>query len=211
MLLVDDHEMFAESMAKLLAEEQDIAIVGMAGTLKHALHAVEDEEPDVVLLDYRLPDVDGPEGARRILDRFPDVKVVMLTGFAEDVALVEAIKAGCSGFITKDRAASEVVEAVRAAAQGEALISPEMLSRLLPRFRDDPGQALGSDLTDREHEVLGLISEGLSNKQIAERLVLSVHTVRNHVQNVISKLGAHSKLEALSIAVREGIVEIRGD
>ena len=116
-----------------------------------------------------------------------------------------AIDAGCSGFLTKDRAAAEVAEAVRATAAGEALISPSLLARLLPKLNRTP-RAIGADLTDRELEILSLLARGWNNKLIAGELYLSVNTVRNYVQSVLTKLGAHSKLEAVSTAVREGIV-----
>jgi two-component system response regulator DevR len=162
-------------------------------------------EPDVVLMDYELPDGDGAVATERIKAEVPATQVVMVTSFDDETVLVRAIEAGCSGFITKHKAIQEVSSAVRAAHAGEALISPSMLARLLPRLRQNP-RGLGADLTPREVEVLKLLADGVSNQQIAEKLVLSMHTVRNHVQNVITKLGAHSKLEAVATAVREGII-----
>lgn len=131
--------------------------------------------------------------------------VVVLTASAADSVLVNAIEAGASGFLSKSRSLAEVTSAVRAAATGEAVISPELLMRLLPRLSRSGG-AHHQQLTDREHEVLGYLAEGLSNAAIAERLTVSVHTVRNHIANLSAKLGAHSKLEALSIAVRDGLL-----
>jgi len=123
--------------------------------------------------------------------------------------LVQAIEAGASGFVSKTRSLDEVTSAVRAAASGEALISPEMLARLLPRLGRAGTAARPQELTEREREVLVLLADGLTNAAIAERLVVSVHTVRNHIANLSAKLGAHSKLEALSIAVREGLLPDR--
>jgi DNA-binding NarL/FixJ family response regulator len=131
--------------------------------------------------------------------------VVVLTASAADHVLMAAIEAGASGFLSKTRSIDEVAAAVRAAAAGESVISPELLARLLPRFQRN-GANGGADLTEREREVLSLVAEGLSNGAIAERLVVSVHTVRNHIASLSAKLGAHSKLEALSIALRQGLL-----
>jgi DNA-binding NarL/FixJ family response regulator len=136
----------------------------------------------------------------------PSSMVVMLTGAEDDRVLLGAIDAGCSGFLTKDRAASEVARAVRAAASGEALISPAQLARLLPRLSSKRTE-VGTDLTRRELELLIHLARGSSNKTIAAELHLSLNTVRNYVQSVLTKLGAHSKLEAVSTAVREGIID----
>eukprot|EP01032_Pedospumella_encystans_P005171 gene5171-6141_t len=129
----------------------------------------------------------------------------MLTASAADHVLVKALEAGASGFVSKTRSLAELTSAVRAAAAGEAVISPELLARLLPRLHRS-GRPRANDLTEREREVLGLLSGGLSNAAIAAELTVSVHTVRNHIANLSAKLGAHSKLEALSIAVRDGLL-----
>ncbi len=135
----------------------------------------------------------------------PSIGVVVLTASAADHVLLAAIDAGASGFLSKTRSLAEVTAAVRAAAAGESVISPELLARLLPRFGRVKVRS-ADELTDREREVLALVAEGLSNAAIAERLVVSVHTVRNHIASLSAKLGAHSKLEALSIAVRQGLL-----
>ena len=205
-LIVDDHRMFSESLARLLADEDGIEVLGVAGTGSDAIDMVDRLHPDVVLMDYQLPDRDGVAATLEVKRRNPSVMVVMLTGSTEDRVLLAAIDAGCSGFLTKDRAAAEVVHAVRAAAVGEALISPALLARLLPKLHRTQ-RALGEDLSDREREILGLLSRGMTNKVIAAELFLSVNTIRNHVQSVLAKLGAHSKLEAVSTAVREGIID----
>lgn len=204
-VIVDDHEMLVQGLRAALAPETDIEVVATAGTVEDGCTAVRLYRPDVVLMDYELPDGDGAQATERIKADVPAVQVVMVTSFDDETVLVRAIEAGCSGFITKHKAVGEVASAVRAAHSGEALISPSMLARLLPRLRRRE-QGPGVDLTPREMEVLKLLAEGVSNAAIAERLVLSLHTVRNHVQNVIGKLGAHSKLEAVANAVREGIL-----
>jgi DNA-binding NarL/FixJ family response regulator len=205
-LIVDDHRMFSESLARLLADEEGIAVLGVAATGADAIEMVNRMHPDVVLMDYQLPDLDGVAVTTAIRRENRSVMVVMLTGSTEDRVLLSAIDAGCSGFLTKDRAAAEVVHAVRAAAVGEALISPALLARLLPKLNRTQ-RTLGEDLSDRERQVLGFLARGMTNKVIAAELFLSVNTIRNHVQSVLAKLGAHSKLEAVSTAVREGIID----
>jgi two-component system, NarL family, response regulator DevR len=208
-LLIDDHRAFAESLARLLADEPDISVVGIATTGAEGLDMAVRLLPQVALIDYHLPEQDGVTIAAEIKQREPQIKVVMLTGSADDRVLLAAIDVGCSGFLTKDRAAAEIVDGVRAAASGEALISPALLARLLPKLSRSH-RALGSDLTERELEILARLAAGGSNKVIADELYLSVNTVRNYVQSILEKLGTHSKLEAVSTAVREGIIDYPG-
>ena len=205
-LIIDDHRMFAESLARLLADEEDIAVLATAASGSEGIELADRLRPQVVLVDYQMPEQDGFAIAVEIKRRDPKIMVVMLAGLAEDRMVLAAIDAGCSGFLTKDRAAAEVAYAVRAAASGEAVISPALLARLLPKL-NRTHRALGADLTGREREILALLARGWTNKVIASELNLSVNTVRNYVQSVLSKLGAHSKLEAVSTAVREGIID----
>lgn len=204
-LIVDDHEVLAASLALVLDDQPDMTTVGVAGTIAKAKALVVSATPDVVLLDHRLPDGDGVAAIGELRRLRPSAEVVVLTASAADHVLVAAIEAGAAGFVSKTRSLAEVTAAVRAAASGEAVISPELLARLLPRLQR--GRQSGhNDLTEREREVLGLLAEGLSNAAIAKQLTVSVHTVRNHIANLSAKLGAHSKLEALSIAVRDGLL-----
>ena len=204
-LIIDDHEVLASSLAMVLDAEEDITAVGVATTLEQAQGMVGTAQPDVLLLDHRMPDGDGVAAIPTLVAARPTTGVVVLTASAADHVLLAAIEAGASGFLSKTRSLDEVTAAVRAAAAGESVISPELLARLLPRFGRGGPHAV-DDLTEREREVLGLVAEGLSNAAIAERLVVSVHTVRNHIASLSTKLGAHSKLEALSIAVRRGLL-----
>lgn len=204
-LIVDDHEVLATSLAHVLGLEPDLVSVGIAGTLARARALIPTTTPDVILLDHRLPDGDGVAAIAELRALRAGMHIVVLTASAADHVLVSAIEAGASGFLSKSRSLAEVTSAVRAAATGEAVISPEMLLRLLPRLRRT-GPETHQQLTDREHEVVGYLAMGLSNAAIADRLTVSVHTVRNHIANLSAKLGAHSKLEALSIAVRDGLV-----
>ena len=207
-LVVDDHEVLATSLSMVLDAEPDLVSVGVARSLEQARALVRTTEPDVLLLDHRLPDGDGVGAIPELRALREEMHVVVLTATAADHVLVAAIEAGASGFVSKTRGLAEVTAAVRAAASGEALISPEMLARLLPRL-SRTSATRHQELTEREHEVLGLLAQGLTNAAIAAQLFVSVHTVRNHIANLSSKLGAHSKLEALSIAVREGLLPDR--
>jgi DNA-binding NarL/FixJ family response regulator len=206
-LLVDDHRMVLDGFEAALAPAGDIAVVGAVSSGADAQDAARRLAPDVVLIDFGLPDVDGAAAAAEIRRHRPETKVVMVTGLVDEAVVLRAVEAGCSGYITKHQPVEQLVGAVRAAAAGEALISPAMLSKLLPRLQRTH-RRLGSDLTSREREVLQLLAEGLSNQAIAADLYVSVNTVRSHVQNVLTKLGAHSKLEAAAIAAREGLVEL---
>jgi DNA-binding NarL/FixJ family response regulator len=198
--------MFGESLARLLADEPGIEVLAVATSGAEALRLAGALRPKVVLLDQEMPDRDGISVAAELKSKDPDLMVVMLTSSTDDRVLLGAIEAGCSGFLTKDRAAAEVAETVRAAAAGEAVIAPAMLARLLPQLNKQH-QSIGSDLTEREIEVLRLMAQGHTNKAAAGDLYLSVHTVRNHVQSILTKLDAHSKLEAVSIAVREKLID----
>ncbi len=199
--------MVAQGLLALLESEDGIEAVGHASTLAAAYDAVRELGPDVVLMDFRLPDGDGVSGARRIRDEHEDVQVVMLTGAGDDSVLAAAVDAGCAGFVTKDGRVDEVVRAIRAAAEGEVSIPSERLGALLSHLSRRRRPRAG--LSARELEVLQLLARGASTTEIVEQLVLSPHTVRNHVRNILAKLGAHSKLEAVAVAAREGIVSLQ--
>lgn len=206
LLIVDDHDMFADSLRMALSAQPDFEVVGTASTLAQAKNLVATTSPDVVLLDHHLPDGLGVDSITDLRGIRPEANIVVLTAAAEDSMLVAATEAGCAGFILKTSPLDELVSAVRTAAAGEIMVSSDLLSRLLNRLHHQYEQP-ASDLTTRELEILELIAEGLTNSAIATRLFISVNTVRNHVQSVLAKLGAHSKLEALSVAIRDGIID----
>lgn len=209
-LIIDDHKMFADSLARLLSDEPDIDVVGLSSTGAEGVSLALALRPAVVVVDFSMPDGDGVGITSQIKAQAPDINVVMLTGSVDDSVLLQAIEAGCSGYLTKDRAAAEVVGAVRLAAAGEATISPRELARLLPKLGGQQ-RSLGSDLTARELEILTMLAGGAANALIATSLHLSVNTVRNYVQSILTKLGAHSKLEAVAIGVRAGVVRFPTD
>jgi DNA-binding NarL/FixJ family response regulator len=208
-LVVDDHQMFATSLALALEQESGLTVVGTAGSLGDARRQMLVEAPDVLLIDHRLPDGYGVQALPELKRLAPQMRIVLMSASVEDAALVQAIENGASGFLSKTATVEELVQAIRAAAAGEVLVSPALLARLLPRLsRDRLG--VGTELTPREIEVLEVLAHGLSNSDIAAELGISVNTVRNHVQNILAKLSVHSKLEALALAVREGIIDPAG-
>lgn len=207
-VVIDDHDVLASGLAHVMAAEPDLECVGVANTLEEGRRLVSENAPAVLLLDQGMPDGDGVSSIPEMLTLQPELRIVVLTANATDAVLVRAIENGAAGFVAKNRSLKEVLSAVRAAASGEAVISSELLARLLPRLTGE-SRSRHEELTEREREVLVLLAEGLTNVAIAERLVVSVHTVRNHVANLSSKLGAHSKLEALSIAMRDGLLTDR--
>jgi DNA-binding NarL/FixJ family response regulator len=204
-VIVDDHVMFAEGLARIISEERDIEFVGYAMSVAEALALVENQRPQIVLMDFHLPDGDGSEATEKILEHWPRTKILMLSGTGRNDLLARAIEAGCSGFLAKTRPANEAVTAIRAASRGETVLRSDELAGLLDRLH---GKATGEPLTARELGVLRILAKGRSTGAIASELFLSVHTVRNHVSNVLMKLGAHSKLEAVAIATRDGIIRL---
>lgn len=201
-MIVDDHDMVAESLRRALDREPGLEVVAVAGDAEAAVAAARTAAPDVVLMDLVLPDADGVEAARRILADRPSVRIVLLTGVAGRSAVHEAVSAGCVGYLEKHASLPELVAAVRRAHTGELVLAAGDLQLLLASRSTS-----GSDaLTDREVEVLGLLAEGLANRAIAERLVISIDTVRTHVQRILTKLEAHSRLEAVAEARRRKLL-----
>lgn len=203
-LVVDDHRMFRQAVAAALDEEADVEVVESVGTLAEARRSLEATDVDVILLDQRLPDGQGTHAAAELRALRPKARVVLVTAAAEASVLSEALAAGCVGFVTKGDSIEELAAAVRAAATGATAVSTGMLGRLTGP--DRRGDALSEPLTQRETAVLLFLADGLSNEEISKRLFISIHTLRNHIQSIIGKLGAHSKLEAVSIAIREGLI-----
>lgn len=204
-LIVDDHRMFADGLAAALEREPDIDVVGTASLVGESVEKASAVKPNVVVLDHLLPDGDGIEAAELIRLEVPDASVVMVTQLDDESVAARAVETGCSGFLTKDKPIDEVVAAIRAAAAGEAVIDPGMLARLFERYRRTP-EASAEALSARELDVLRLLGEGFDNQSVATRLGVKLTTVRNHVQSIIEKLGVHSKLEAVIVAMRHGLI-----
>ncbi|MEU3020926.1 response regulator transcription factor [Nocardiopsis sp. NPDC007018] len=201
--LVDDHEIVRRGVGALLDEEDGIEVVGEAGTAAQALARVPALEPDVVVLDVRLPDGDGVTVCRDIRSMLPDTRMLMLTSYSDDEALYGAVMAGASGYILKQIHGTDLVGAVRTVAEGRSLLDPESTTRMLERLRAEAGRKdpLG-ELTEQERRVLELIGEGLTNREIGSRMYLAEKTVKNYVSRVLAKLGMARRTQAAAYAVR---------
>lgn len=206
-LVVDDHQMFAASLAHALGSEPDLLVVGQATSLGEAQRLIGTTAPDVVLLDHRLPDGDGVGAISDLHAIRPAAKIVVLTATTSDRILVAAMEAGAAGFIAKTQRLDDVIDGVRAAAQGESVVSAKLLTRLLPRLHRQGGAA--AELTDREREILALMAEGHSNHAICQKLFLSPKTVEAHIRHVFLKLGLretpeyHRRVVAVLTFLRE--------
>jgi DNA-binding NarL/FixJ family response regulator len=220
-LIADDHALFRRGLEMVLVEEPDIELVGQASDGAEAVTRAGEALPDVVLMDIRMPKTSGIEAARAMKEAAPSAKIVMLTISDEEEDLFEAIRSGASGYLLKDIPLDEVAAAVRSVHGGQSLINPSMAGKLLTEFaalnrRDQedeaeerPQQVPAPKLTDREMEVLKLVARGMNNRDIAKELFISENTVKNHVRNILEKLQIHSRMEAVMIAVREKLIELR--
>ena len=208
-VLVGDRGTLTQGASGLLESRPTIKVVGAAATIAEARVVAIAYQPDVVLIDFELPDGDGADATSQINAILPRAKVVVITSRTDDEALVRCVAAGCAGFVTRQESVESLVDSIHAAHEGDA-VTP--VSDLVPLIRRLPSthRGLGAALRPREIEVLTLVASGLPNKQIAQRLTLSFNTVRNHVQSVLYKLHAHSKLEAVATAVREGVIDYPG-
>ena len=195
--LVDDHEVVRRGLRDLLGSENDIEVVGDSPTAGMGLAGIASTAPDVAVLDVRLPDGNGVEMCREIRARNPDVACLMLTSFGDDEALFDAIMAGASGYVLKDVRGQDLVDAVRRVAAGDSLLDPALTGKVLERLRrgneEDPRLA---SLSEQERRILALIAQGLTNRQIADRMHLAEKTVKNYVSNLLSKLGMQRRTEA---------------
>jgi DNA-binding NarL/FixJ family response regulator len=216
LLICDDHKILTDALATVVGLDAELQLVGPpVHDPQEAIDLATEQLPDVVLMDimFKGGGMTGIDATRRIKEASPSTKVVIMTAHDEDRLLVEAVEAGASGFLSKDEAAHEVLAAAKAAADGEVLIDPVTLTRLLAqvaREREAKRDALIllNDLTDREREILQLLAEGLRNDDIAGRLFISPQTVQTHVRNILGKLRVHSKLEAVAFAVRHGAISV---
>ena len=212
-LLADDQTLVRSGFRALLERAEDLEVVGEAADGAEAVELARSERPDVILMDIRMPGVDGLEATRRITadENLPGVRVIMLTTFELDEYVFEALHAGASGFLLKDVEPNELREAVRVVARGEALLSPSVTRRLIREFVAQPGRHRPPPdrldaLTEREREVLALVAQGLSNQEIAERLVISPTTAKTHVSRTMMKLHAHDRAQLVVLAYETGLV-----
>jgi two-component system, NarL family, response regulator DevR len=201
--LLDDHEIVRRGVRDLLEAEPDITVVGEAATAASALARIPALKPDVAVLDIRLPDGDGVTVCREIRSRMPQLACLMLTSFTDDEALFDAIMAGAAGYVLKQIRGADLVGAVRTIASGQSLLDPEAASRVMRRMRDQAARADPlADLTGQERRILQLIGEGLTNRQIGDRMFLAEKTVKNYVSALFAKLGMQRRAQAAAYAAR---------
>jgi DNA-binding NarL/FixJ family response regulator len=212
-LIADDQALFRRGLYVVLGTEKDIEVVAEAEDGAEAIAKAEELAPDVVLMDVRMPRINGIEAARRIRELLPSTRIIMLTVSDEEEDLYEAIKAGANGYLLKEISVEEVAGAIHAVVQGQSLIAPLMASKLLSEFNSLAKQAAEKEqlpapvLTARELEVLKLVARGMSNREVADQLYISENTVKNHVRNILEKLHLHSRMEAVMYAVRKRLLD----
>ena len=213
-LIADDQALFRRGLYVVLGTEENIEVVAEAEDGEQAIAKAEEMAPDVVLMDVRMPRVNGIEAAQRIRELLPSTKILMLTVSDEEDDLYEAIKAGANGYLLKEISVEEVATAIRSVVQGQSLISPSMASKLLNEFNSLARQAAEKKeqlpapvLTARELEVLKLVARGMSNRDVADQLYISENTVKNLVRNILEKLHLHSRMEAVMYAVRKRLLD----
>ena len=200
--LLDDHEVVRRGLRELLEAEDDLEVVGEADTAETALQRIPPTRPDIAVLDVRLPDGDGVEVCREIRSRHPEVQCLMLTSFADDDALFSAIMAGAAGYLLKQVRGTDLVDGIRRVARGESLLDPQVTARVLERLRQKPEEDELGALSEQERRIFELIGEGLTNRQIGERMFLAEKTVKNYVSNLFAKLGMTRRTEAAAYAAR---------
>lgn len=201
--LLDDHEVVRRGLRDLIEAEEDLQVVGEAGTADEALRRVPATRPDVAILDVRLPDGDGIEVCREIRSAYPDIQCVILTSYSDDEALFSAIMAGASAYLLKQVKGRDLADGIRRVGAGESLLDPMLTRRVMERLRGSPDDDEGpTGLTPQERRVFDLIAEGLTNRQIGERLYLAEKTVKNYVSSLLAKLGMSRRTEAAAYAAR---------
>ena len=200
--LLDDHEVVRRGVRELIEAEGDMVVVGEAGTAEEAMGRIPATSPDVAVLDVRLPDGNGVEVCREIQARHPEIACLMLTSYADDEALFSAIMAGASGYVLKQVRGADLVTGIRRIAAGESLLDPAVTARVLERLRQPASDDDLSGLTEQERKLLDLIAEGLTNRQIGDRMFLAEKTVKNYVSNLLAKLGMSRRAEAAAYAAR---------
>ena len=211
-LLADDHSLFREGLANILNAQPDFEVVGEAGDGLEVLVKARELTPDLIVMDVGMPGCDGVEATQKVKEELPDVTIVMLTVRDEDEKLFEAIKGGAQGYLLKSIRSRDLVSLLRGAVRGEAAITPALGGRMLEEFRRLGQQAHRfpdeetAALTQREQDVLGLVAEGATDKEIAEQLSISIHTVKSHMRNILAKLHLGQRHEAALYALREGLI-----
>ncbi|MFB6290945.1 MAG: response regulator [Candidatus Bipolaricaulia bacterium] len=208
LVIVDDHRVVRSGVKALIETEPELEVIGEAGDGREAVTKVKSHGPDVVLMDLVMPEMDGVEATSKITKLSPAPKILILTSFSEEERIIQAIKAGASGYLIKDASPNELVQAIKDVYNGESTLDPKVAGTVLRSVQSEP-EASSEDLTDREIEVLELLAEGLPNEDIAEKLYISERTVRSHVSNILGKLDLSNRTQAALYAVREGIADLK--
>lgn len=206
-LVIDDHRIVREGIQSLMEDIDDILVIGEARNGREGVDLVDRLNPDVVLMDLMMPEMDGLEATQKIIERHPHIRVLVLTSFITDDKVFPAIKAGAQGYLLKDTGSMELIDAIRSVHRGETSLGPEIAQKVLSEIRQPiPGERQTPDpLTERELQVLKQVAKGKTNQQIASELNISMHTVRTHVNHILSKLHLANRVQATLYALREGI------
>jgi NarL family two-component system response regulator YdfI len=204
-LIADDHMVVREGLRAILEAAPDLTLVGEAADGLEAVRLAGELSPDVVLMDLRMPGVDGIEAIRQIKARYPAVEIVILTTYDDDEYIVRGLRAGARGYLLKDTGRQALFEVIRAAARGESLLSPAVVQKVVAHLAE-PESVGVEGLSEREREVLALLTQGLANKEIATRLYITERTVKAHVSSIFNRLGVNSRTEAVAVALRSGLV-----
>lgn len=206
-LIVDDHEMVRLGISSYLSVQDDMEVVGEAENGQEAVQKALELRPDAILMDVVMPVMDGIDATKEILKQWPDAKIIILTSFIDDEKVYPAIEAGAASYILKTSTAAEIAKAIRATAQGESVLEPEVTTKMMNRMSQKNQPQLYEDLTAREREVLMLIAQGKSNKEIADELFITLKTVKTHVSNILAKLQVEDRTQAAIYAFQHHLVE----
>jgi len=208
-LIADDHPVVREGLFAMLSREGDFDVVGEAKDGMDAVNKTKELRPDIVLMDLRMPDMDGVEAMRQIKSEMPDVKFIILTTYSDDEYIFSGIEAGARAYLLKDAPREDLFKAIRAVYRGESLIQPVVASKLLDRFSElSRGTTSGEGLSGRELEVLQLMAKGAANKEISAQLSIAQSTVKTHIANIFQKLGVNDRTEAVTQALKKGIIRL---
>lgn len=212
LILADDHAIVRSGLRMLIDSQPDMQIVGEAASGREALELIREKQPDIVVMDVQMPDLNGIEATEAVKKLYPSTAILALTMHEDDQYFFEMLRAGASGYVPKRAAPDELLNAIRAIGRGGAYIYPSLAARLVQdyvhRVEDDDQPLIHDDLTPREREVLTLIAEGLTNGEIAEQLVISVKTVDRHRENIMGKLNLHSRVDLVKYAIRKGLIDL---
>ena len=210
-LVADDHPVVRDGLVAMLSTQGDFLVVGQASTGTEVITNIEMANPDVVLLDLEMPGLDGVDALKRITSEYPEVKILVFTAFDDDERIVGAVQAGAQGYLLKGSPREEVFDAIRVISQGGSLLQPVVASKLMRHVSSEAQQPAWSRLTERELEVLNLLAQGMTNKEIAAELVITVRTVKFHVSSILRKLEVGNRTEAVRAAADRGIIDLQTD